>query len=258
MLPRMDEGWAHYVGLVAETYDLWFGDPPYQDQGFYQRRIAAGGEPALEIGCGTGRLLLPYLSEGLDIEGLDASEEMLAICRRKAAGMALDPELHLQRMEALDLSRRFRTIYVPYGSFQVLLHRAPILATLERFRTHLAEGGQLILALFVPPPDIDDVPRWRIRRVATRPEDGATVLVHEASAYDRTEQIQSDWYRYEVVLDGRAVQSELRSMRQRWYTKHEIALLLERAGFATIETFGDYGDEPFGDRHSEMVVRAVP
>jgi SAM-dependent methyltransferase len=261
----MDEGWAeiesgeaHYRGLVAETYDLWFGDPPFEDQAFYERRIAASGEPALEIGCGTGRLLLPYLSEGLDVDGLDASEEMLAICRRKAAAMGLEPTLHHQKMEALDLTRRFRTIYVAYGSFQVLLERAQILATLGRFRVHLTEGGQLLMALFVPRLQHDPELRWHIQRVASRPEDGATILMHEACAYDRTEQVQTGWYRYEVVLDGQVVQTEVRSMRQRWFTKHEITLLLERAGFGAIETFGDYRDEPFDDRHAEMVVRAVP
>src|ERR1700687_356150 len=81
------------VALTAEAYDLWFGDEPFVDQRFYQRKILEAGGPALEIACGTGRLLIPYLRDGLDVEGLDASAEMLDICRRKAAQLSLTPVL---------------------------------------------------------------------------------------------------------------------------------------------------------------------
>ena len=50
--------------------------------------------PALEIGCGTGRLTIPYLEAGLDVEGLDSSGQMLEICRTKAAARGLLPVLH--------------------------------------------------------------------------------------------------------------------------------------------------------------------
>lgn len=251
----MDEGASHYTGLVAETYDLWFGEEPFADEAFFRGLVEDGGEPALEVGCGTGRLLLPYLEAGLDVEGVDASEEMLAICRRKAEERGLEPTLHLQRMEALNLSRRYRTLFVPWGTFQAVVDRAAAAGTLERFHRHLEPGGRLAVALFVPRGELDRLRRWRIRRVAER-ADGATVLFHEAVEYDLTEQVQTDWYRYEVVEDGRVVASETRRMRQRWYHKHELSLLLERAGFVGMRTWGDYSEEPFSDRHSAMIVTA--
>jgi SAM-dependent methyltransferase len=74
-----------YRGLAAECYGLWFGDEPFGDRAFVHDRPRRNGGVALEIGCGTGRLLVPFLREGLAVEGLDASEEMLAICRAKGA-----------------------------------------------------------------------------------------------------------------------------------------------------------------------------
>ena len=83
-----------YRGLAAECYDLWFGNEPFWDQAFFHHRVRRNGGAALEIACGTGRLLVPFLRDGLAVEGLDASAEMLAICRSKAAhvGVTFPPE----------------------------------------------------------------------------------------------------------------------------------------------------------------------
>lgn len=249
------EGARHYRGLVVEAYDLWLDQNPPGDADYFRWLIEDDGQPALEVACGTGRLLLPYLAEGLDVDGVDASEPMLEACRAKAAARGLEPVLHLQPMEALDLSRRYRTVFVPYGSFQALVPIGDVEAALEAFRRHLAPEGRLVLALFTARDDYDRMRRWRIRREATRP-DGATILMHEAVAYDRTEQVRTDWYRYELIVDGEVTRAETRRMRQRWYTKHEIRLRLERAGFREVVVYGDYGEEPFGDAHAHMIVIA--
>ncbi len=66
-----------YSGIVAAAYDLYFGTEPFWDQAFYERRLRANGGRALEVACGTGRLLVPLLRDGLNVEGLDTSPEML-------------------------------------------------------------------------------------------------------------------------------------------------------------------------------------
>ena len=93
-----------YRGLVAECYDLWFGDEPFWDQAFFHDRIRRNGGVALEIACGTGRLLVPFLRDGLAVQGMDASDEMLAICRAKAARVGVTPTLYHQwrRMRRYD------------------------------------------------------------------------------------------------------------------------------------------------------------
>src|SRR4051794_32992248 len=79
-----------YTGLVAETWVLLRGDTSgWPDRAFFQAIIRESGEPALDVGCATGRLVLDYLAEGLDADGLDVSPEMLALCRRTAAAGGL-------------------------------------------------------------------------------------------------------------------------------------------------------------------------
>jgi hypothetical protein len=59
-----------YRGLAAECYDLWFGDEPFWDQAFFHDRIRRNGGVALEMACGTGRLLVPFLRDGLVVANL--------------------------------------------------------------------------------------------------------------------------------------------------------------------------------------------
>ena len=71
-----------YHGLMAEAWDLLRGDTSgWDDRPFYLELIRRFGEPALDVGCGTGRLLLDYLAEGIEIDGVDVSPDMLAVCR---------------------------------------------------------------------------------------------------------------------------------------------------------------------------------
>jgi ubiquinone/menaquinone biosynthesis C-methylase UbiE len=73
------------------AYDLWFGDEPFWDQAFFHDRIRHSSGVALDIACGTDRLLVPFLCDGPVVEGLDAPAEMLAICRTKAAHVGVTP-----------------------------------------------------------------------------------------------------------------------------------------------------------------------
>lgn len=109
-----------YHGLLAESWDLLRGDTSeWPDGPFYREIILKDGEPALDVGCGTGRLLLDFLASGLDVDGVDVSLEMLDICRQKAGELGLDPTLYQQSMEHLDIPRKYRTIIVPSCSFQL-------------------------------------------------------------------------------------------------------------------------------------------
>ena len=102
----------------------------------------AAGQPALDAGCGTGRLLLPYLRAGLDVVGCDISQDMLAECRRLAAADGLEPTLYAQALHELDLPRRFRTI-VCCGTFGLGSTRAQDAQALARLHDHLQPGGLL-------------------------------------------------------------------------------------------------------------------
>src|SRR5438093_367687 len=93
-----------YHGLMASSWDAFRGDTSnWPDRRFYLEMIGRFGQPVLDVGCSTGRLLLDYLGQGIDVDGVDVSPEMLALCREKADQAGLRPSLYQQRMEELDL-----------------------------------------------------------------------------------------------------------------------------------------------------------
>ena len=77
----------HY-GLIARWW-AEFNEPDPVELAFYQGFVERDGQPALDLGCGTGRLLLPLLQAGLDVDGCDLSADMLAQCSELAARAGL-------------------------------------------------------------------------------------------------------------------------------------------------------------------------
>src|SRR5262249_28928407 len=151
--------------------------------------LSESGSPALDVGCGTGRLLLPYLAAGLEVEGVEPSADMLAICRQRAAERGLNPVLYRQTMQALDLPRRYRAIIVPCGSFQLVMERAEAWEALRRLHAHLEQGGVLALTSFNE-TRVCQTPlnEWRHRATETLP-DGTTISKHGmVTAYNLLEQ----------------------------------------------------------------------
>jgi len=100
-----------YTGLVADLYaplkSMSNNPAPYA------RFIAHSGQPALELGCGDGEPLLDLVAQGLDVEGVDSSPDMLEGCRLNATKRGVQVTLHHQSMESLSLPRRYRSIFLP-------------------------------------------------------------------------------------------------------------------------------------------------
>src|ERR671911_2123010 len=133
----------HY-GLIAKWWSEFNDDFRLNEVPYFQRYIEREGQPALDVACGTGRLLLPYLRAGLDVDGCDVSEDMIALCRARAEREGLSPTLFVQSMHELDPPRSYRTIVV-CGGFALGSDRAQDLQALDRFYEHLEPGGMLVL-----------------------------------------------------------------------------------------------------------------
>ena len=234
-----------YRGLVAQAWDLLRGDTSgWPDLPFYREIIKRQGGPALDVGCGTGRHTLDYLAEGLDVDGVDNSPEMLALCRTKAAARGIDvgERLFHQEMDALDLPRRYATIFVPSGTFMLVLDPAAATTALKRFYEHLTPGGVLVLSFNAKlwrgrrtPPQMEWSP-WEVYAEQPRPEDGATVRRWIRTRYDHDQQLEHEENRYEVLRDGVVAYSEFhqRSPCVHWYTLPQAVATVAAAGLADV------------------------
>jgi ubiquinone/menaquinone biosynthesis C-methylase UbiE len=242
----VNQGDYEYRGLIAQSWDLLRGDTSdWPDRRFYRVVIDSSGQPVLDVGCGTGRLLLDYLLDNIDVEGVDNSPEMLHACRQKAEAIGLSPSLYLQAMEAMDLPRRYRTILVPSSSFQLLTEISVAAMAMRRFYFHLIPGGTLVMPFIIPGvrPRSQE---WRVMAERTRPEDGSTVRRWSRSQFDMERQTESTEDRYEILRDGRVVLTEhhSRSPATRWYTQTEALELFSAAGFTQLRITRGFTFEP--------------
>ncbi|MFL5801473.1 MAG: methyltransferase domain-containing protein, partial [Roseiflexaceae bacterium] len=157
-----------YKGLMAQSWDLLRGDTStWPDRLFYLNLIQTFGQPVLDVGCGTGRLLLDYLAQGIDIDGVDNSPDMLALCRHKAATLGLAPTLYQQYLETLSLPRQYRTIIIPSSTLQLVIDPALAVQSLQRLAAHLVPGG-IVVAPFMTVWKAGDPLSWEWEQSAIR------------------------------------------------------------------------------------------
>jgi SAM-dependent methyltransferase len=237
-----------YRGLLAKTWDLFRGDTSsWEDKFFYEKVIQKYGQPVLDVGCGTGRLLLDYLENGIDVDGIDISPEMLILCREKAHLLGLHPTLYHQGMEELYLPRKYRTIIVPSLSFQLVADTSLAAQAMSRFYKHLTVGGALVIPLRIFWEEGDPIElEWKMLDERIRSTDGAKVRHWAHATFDGENQLQHTEDRYEVLSDGNVIESEhhKRSPALRWYTQDQALKLYRDAGFASIQILRGFEDLP--------------
>jgi SAM-dependent methyltransferase len=262
------ETW-HY-GLVAKWWAEFNEGGP--EIAYFQKHVERG-QPALDVACGTGRLLIPYLRAGLDVDGCDVSADMIALCREQAEREGLSPTLFVQPMHELDPPRSYRTIFV-CGGFGLGSDRERDAEALRRFFEHLEPGGTLVLDNENPysgglpwrywrKEERDELPQQReplegLER--RRGSDGAEYALHARVVdFDPLEQRVTYEMRAGMWRDGELVQEEQHTLQMTLYFKNELQLLLERAGFSVVAVHGDHSEEPAtGDSDFVVFVARKP
>jgi ubiquinone/menaquinone biosynthesis C-methylase UbiE len=237
-----------YHGLMAETWDLFRGDTSdWEDRFFFKEMIDRYGQPVLDVGCGTGRLLLDYMAADIDIDGLDISPDMLAICRQKGASLKLEPKLFLGDMVSMNLPRKYQIIIVPSSSFQLVTDLDEASTAMSRLYDQLLAGGVLVMSFMIFKPGSDGkFSEWRLANENTRPEDSALAQFYIRGRNDAETQLQHNESRYEVTLDGEVIASEFhqRSPATRWYTQSQAVDMFVAAGFKDMKLFRGATQEP--------------
>ena len=229
-----------------------------EDVAFYVDLARASGGPVLEVGCGTGRVLIPTLEAGVEIHGLDLAPSMLETLRSKAAARGLAPRVYQGDMRDFTMPGRYRLVTIPFRAFMHLESTEDQIRTLRCIREHLEPGGLLAFNLFYP--SLDHVRRSDGVRAlsieATRPETGLPVRAFDVSRYDRVNQRVA--VEREILAgepDGRETVTRV-AFSLRWVYRFELELLLRSARFARLELFGGFDRRALLRDTDEMVVLA--
>jgi SAM-dependent methyltransferase len=241
--------------IDPELYDLaysWLTT----DLDFYVGRAKQAHGPVLEAGCGTGRVLIPTLQAGVEIDGLDLNPGMLAVLERKAQTLGLAPRLVRGDMRDFTMPRRYALITSPFRAFQHLMTTEDQLRALRCMREHLEPGGALTLNLFYPnfarlaEPDGEQ----RLEMEFSHPRTGLPVRAYARRQADRVN--QTLWVEREVRELGPAGEvtaTHRDRFSMRWTYKPEMELLLRTAGFARWQVLGGFDGRPLERDTDEMV-----
>lgn len=252
-------------GCFAEFYDHVVPYRSRPDVEFYVDLARAAGGPVLEVGCGTGRILLPCARAGAPMVGLDVSPDMLAVLRAALALEHEDVQARIRIVEAdmreFDLGETFPLIVLPFRSFQHMLTPADQRAALRRLKAHLRPGGRIVLDLFNPSIPMLGDPAWG-KYPIPEPEfampDGRRVTrSFRVLRRDYVNQVQHVEFIIDVLHpDGRA-EHRSESFPIRYLFRYEAEYLLECEGFRVETVFGGYDRSPFGQTYpGELILVA--
>jgi SAM-dependent methyltransferase len=253
--------YADYA-FTAELYDHVVPYRERQDIAFFVEAASNAGGPVLELGCGTGRVLIPTARAGVPIVGFDLSPQMLEACRRRldAEPAAVRSRVRLVQgdMRDFELGEAFNLVTMPFRPFQHLLTVEDQLSCLGSVRRHLVDGGALILDLFNPSLEALTSPA-RGEECGHEPEfvmeDGRRVRrCYKVLADDLIGQTRHVEMIYHVTHPDGRTERLVDSLKLRYLFRFEAEHLLARAGFAVEHAYGDYNKTPLGSTcPSELV-----
>ena len=202
MLDRLPVNEA-YDGVVADAYDTWLPvDEPWPDEIVYRDAFREVEGTILELGCGTGRPLLRWLADGLDIEGLMPRPTCFRSFGATQANVASTQCCITATSHRLRLDHSFGAIVCVAGSFMLIDDETRAREALISYREHLFPGGLLGLSLgAAPPSERDSSFVWKLRRTGTD-DAGVTYIVHEAIHTDRHDLVTTVYDRLERTTEA--------------------------------------------------------
>jgi SAM-dependent methyltransferase len=263
-----DDHTADETAELGAIHDAIYGER--DDDAFWLAMAAAAVDGhVLELGCGTGRVLIPLARAGYDVTGLDLAPHMIAHCRAKL--QAESPHVRdrvrllVADMTSFDLGRRFALITIPFAGFQHLRTVEQQLACLEHCRTHLLSHGSLVLDL----PNPDPAPPSHASQEGPTEGEATAQTVERTDgrrlrwwasvvAYDRLLQCNEYELTYEIIAADGGRRRITETFPLRYVFRYELEHLLVRAGFRVVALYGEYDRSPFADGSPAMIAVAEP
>lgn len=239
-----------YFDATAEFYDAQYGADQGGDREFYRELAVEADGPVLEVGCGTGRIYLDLLRAGVDADGIDVSEEMLAVLREKAAEEGLDPGVWRADVTDFEPPREYALAIVPFRAFLHLLTVEDQLAALSNLHDALEPGGRLALNVFVPNPDVVEqfYGKWQEESIEHEGEEYTLRTLTELT--DPVEWIVRE---QRELYDPNGEQVFDVSYTLTWLPKREFELLARLSPFGEWTVYGGFKFDPLESVDQEQV-----
>ena len=226
---------------IARVYATDMGQSmAYDDVGYYLQLCKTRGGRCLELGCGTGRILLPLLKNGVDIHGIDQSPGMLEELQRLAAEQHLQPNVSLGTLTDFHADRPCSTILAPYSVVTYLTQPDSLHAFFSRVDSALASDGVFVIDTFIP-RELTAFSEFRLDY--RRPHEGGILQrekrIQKVAACNRIER------RYTLLDDmDQVIRTWITLDLIRPWTEAELVFAATEQGFALAEKVFDFSATP--------------
>ncbi|MCX6003605.1 MAG: class I SAM-dependent methyltransferase [Chloroflexi bacterium] len=250
-----------YQEFTADFYDAIYAEPARKDIEFFIDYATRAGGKTLELGCGTGRVLVPTALAGCEITGLDLSPHMLKKCREKVAELPREIRRNVYLLQGdmanFTTGEEYSLVTIPFRPFQHLITIAEQKTCLNCIHKHLATKGRLVFDVYHPflPRLID--PKY-LMEIDVQPDirlpDGRVVRrTNRTAAFHRAEQYNDmELIFYVKYPDGRG-ERLVQTFPMRYLYRYEVEHLLSLCGFKVVEFFGNFDKSVFSDDSPEMI-----
>ncbi|ETZ04954.1 class I SAM-dependent methyltransferase [Holospora undulata] len=237
----MDKALDTYLSLCSEVYDLSKPNPPEDAYAFYRDYAMNSNAPILEPMCGTGRFLLSLLEEGFNVHGFDASDHMLKVLHAKAKVKNLEATVWKGFVEDLKRPEKYNLIFIPSGSFCLIINPVQVEKSLKAIYDHLADGGIFLFEA----ETLQAVPKEGIWRGSVWPKpNGQKIILSQLATMQ--DDICTSLCKYELMEAGNIIHTEIEELRVKIYDQDQLMEILKSAGFKHIRTLKafDQSSEP--------------
>jgi ubiquinone/menaquinone biosynthesis C-methylase UbiE len=249
------------IPIMGEIYDLVPAYSKRGDQEFFIQYCKDADGKILDLGCGTGRILIPIAETGCQITGLDLSKHMLSRCREKISDLDIEVQKRIRivqgNMAEFDIDDNFHTAIITFRAFQHLIDANDQLSCLKNINKHLKNNGRLIFDVFqvnlevitrpLTGEEIEDLSEYELPDGRKLRRTGRLTGYHRAEQYNDVELIY-----YLTNTDG-TTERVVQAFPMRYFFKYEVVHLLDRCGFKVIELFGNFDKSKLSDDSPEMI-----
>lgn len=253
---------ADFYERIAPYYDLLHADLK-EDVGFVLTLAGRAEGPVLELGCGTGRLLLPLARAGHAVTGVDLSQAMLRRARARLSQASEDVRRRVWLVEQDVTSfeveeKEFGLVLFSYNTF---LHFDPpsAVAACRAAGRHLRSEGTLFIDV-TNPLLMARTPNDRfltLERTLSDPESGNIVLVLASNRVDEAAQILHITWVYDATPAASGpVHRTVAEAAYHYYFPHQMELILRESGFALEAIYGAYSEGPFDEESERLLLLA--
>ena len=251
-----------FYATIARYYDAEHTDKT-DDLPLYSELAADYGDPILDVGCGTGRVMLHLAQEGYLTHGIDSEYAMLERAKIKLDmfGHVRDKlRFHHGDVLTYDFDTSFNLVLLSYNALMHFHEQETQIALLTRLRKVIAADGLLVIDLpnageAFAAPDSDTI---TLERTFVDSETGHLVMQQATSYLDRAEQLMRVNWIYDEITGEGVLHRTLAPVIFRYFFYPEIRLLLRVTGFEVDAVYGSTERDPFEDGCERMVVLAKP